>query len=148
MCVGSKQAVAWPDGIWLPSLLSVEEDCNFVRWKKQKELFCIWRTKSRLNTVQPCHNYWTNGAVKSLWDLSVESLVWEKREFLVGQNFHTEWKSLICSNFSAAICAKAIYIFLNEFICCGTSHAQKHSVIYFQNKTMRLIKCLILMLCA
>lgn len=34
MCVDSKQAVVLPDGVRLPSFLSVQEECNFVRWKK------------------------------------------------------------------------------------------------------------------
>lgn len=32
--VDSKQAAVLPDGIWLPSFLSVQADGNFVGWKK------------------------------------------------------------------------------------------------------------------
>lgn len=45
MCVNSKQAVVLPDGIWLPTSLSLQEDSNFVKWKelgKKKENYYVF----------------------------------------------------------------------------------------------------------
>lgn len=52
LCVDSKQAVVLPDGIWLPTSLSLREACNFVKWKE---------------LVKKKENYYAFGEIEQGW---------------------------------------------------------------------------------